>query len=208
MTAAWRDQPLTRIAGSAISWFIFTACFTLLFQISLAVMALGGSCASGGPYQIAVQCPDNVWLAPVSIWAGLGSVALSVAIAQGFGTPLTTWAWPILFVGLGGAFLASFVIALDITGLIIGIMFVVMGLIPLAIELRASPQRVFLGSRDAAGTPFAEGERARPSLLSRRAAIAEDAVPVAPRARDWALSLAIVVDATVAGVATANAWLY
>lgn len=208
MKAAWRDQPLTRIVGSALSWFIFILCFTLLFQISLAVMALGGSCASGGPYQIAVQCPDNVWLAPVSIWAGLGSVALSVVLAQGFGTPLTTWAWPILFVGLGGAFLASFVIGLDIIGLIIGIMFVVMGLVPLVIELRASAQRACVGSRDAAGTPFTEGERARPSLLSRRTASAGDTATIAPRARDWALSLAIVAVATVAGVATANAWLY
>jgi len=206
MTAAWRDQPLTRIAGSALSWFVFVLCFSLLFQISLAVMALGGYCASGGPYVIAVQCPENVWLAPVSIWVGLGSVALSFFLARGFGTPLLAWAWPVLFIGLGGAFLTSFVLSLDITGLIIGVMFVVMGLVPLVIELRASPQRVFLGSRDAAGIRFTEGVRARPSLFTSRRA--DDESTVAPRVRDWALSLGITAIATVAGIATANAWLY
>lgn len=206
MMAAWRDQPLTRIAGSALSWFIFTLCFTLLFQISLAVMALGGYCASGGPYVIAVQCPDNVWLAPISIWVGLGSVAISLFLARGFGTPLTTWGWPVLFVGLGGAFLTSFALSGDLTGLFIGIMFVVMGLVPLVIELRASVQRVFLGTRDASGTRFAEGRNARQSLLSTAPKPDEDTVK--PRARDYALSLGITAVATVAGVATANAWLY
>lgn len=207
MTAAWRDQPLTRIAGSALSWFVFVLSFTLLFQISLAVMVLGGYCASGGPYEIAVQCPENIWLAPVSIWAGLGSVALAVFGAQGFGTPLTTWAWPILFVGLGGAFLASFVLALDITGLIIGIMFVVMGLVPLVVELRASPQRVFLGQRNAGGSRFSESDRARPSLISLQATDPGENT-VKPRTRDWALSFGIVAVASIAGIATANAWLF
>ena len=108
----WRDSPLVRIAGSAVSWFVFALSFTLLFQVSTSVLALGGYCASGGAYEIAVQCPDAVsFFAPLSIFMGLAGVFLGVYLSQGFGTPLQTWAWPILFCGLGGAFLFGFFVA-------------------------------------------------------------------------------------------------
>jgi hypothetical protein len=203
MTATWRDLAIVRIAGSAAAWFLFSLCFSLLLQVSLVVMSLGGSCASGGPFEIAVECPDNAWFAPVSIWGGLGAVAISAFFARGFGTPLTTWAWPILFVGLGGAFLLAFVFGQDIVGLIIGGMFVIMGLVPLVLELRGSPQRVFLGQFSASGKQFYEGERARRALMSPKEPNPEGAV--APTFGDWALSLGIVVVAVGAGYSLARA---
>jgi hypothetical protein len=203
--SSWRDSALIRVLGSAVSWFLFSLSFSLLFQVSLTVMSLGGSCASGGPYEIAVECPDDVTaFAPLSIYGGLAAVAIGIFFAQGFGVPLTTWAWPVLFVGLGGAFLLAFIFGQDITGLIIGGMFIVMGLVPLVLELRASPQRVFLGQRAANGQQFYEGERAKRSLLSMGAPNPEGAI--APTAAHWGFALLIAIAAIVLGYLTAAAW--
>jgi hypothetical protein len=154
-----------------VSWFLFSLCFTLLFLSSVTVIGLGGFCASGGPYAIATECPDSVVaFTPLSVFGGLIAVGLSVFLAQGFGTPLVTWAWPILFCGLGLAFLGGFVSQGDLTGLFLGIMFEVMGFVPLVLELRGSPQRVFLGQFSASGVQFYEGDGARKSMMSFRAA--------------------------------------
>jgi len=205
MNASWRTLPLTRMGASFVSWFLFVLCFGLLFQIIMVVMALGGTCASGGPFEIAVECPDNTWLAPVSIWVGLGAVALSYFLAQGFGTPLTTWAWPVLFVGLGGAFLTSYVLRQDIIGLVIGVLFVGMGFTPLVIQLRASPQRAVLGQFSAEGLQFVESDRARPGLMRRSAKKPDGAI--IPTAAHWALSIGITTIAVLGGLLTAAAWV-
>ena len=194
-----------RVAGSAASWLLFALSFTLLFQVSFAVLALGGSCASGGPYEIAVECPEAVAVfAPLSIFGGLIAVAISLFLAQGFGTPLTTWAWPILFCGLGGAFLFAFFASGDIVGLVIGVFFEAMGLAPLVIELRGSLQRTFLGQRSASGAQFYEGERARRSLMSPQAPNPEGAIP--PTAGHWLVSLGILIVFGFLGVLLALAW--
>lgn len=202
MDQSWREWPVTRIAGSFLGWALFVACFGSLFQVVLAVMALGGSCASGGPYVIAVECPDNVWLAPVSIWVGLGSVGLWMFLARGFAAPLVSWAWPVLFVGLGGAFLAAFVVGGDIVGLLIGVMFVAMGLVPFVIELRASPRRVFLGQFAADGRQFAEGDRARQGLMMRARPNPEGAIE--PTAVHWLLGIGVPLAGVAAGVSLAS----
>lgn len=203
MNGPWRSWPVTRIAGSFISWALFVASFGVLLQIVLAVMALGGSCASGGPFEIAVECPTNAWLAPVSIWTGLGAVALAAVLARGFGMPLLSWAWPVLFLGLGGAFLFSFVSAGEIVGLIIGVMFGVMGAVPLVIELRASARRLFLGQFSADGRQFAEGERARRGLTLRSAPNPEGAIT--PTVGHWALGFGIPVLGILVGIWAASA---
>ena len=201
---AWRNSAAVRVVGSAVSWFLFSLCFTLLFLSSTAVIGLGGFCASGGPYVIAVECPDSVVaFTPLSIFGGLIAVGLSVFLAQGFGTPLVSWAWPILFCGLGIAFLGGFVQYQDITGLLIGIMFEVMGIVPLIIELRGSPQRVFLGQFAPGGAQFYEGEKARRSLMSPKEPNPEGSVR--PTAAYWALSLGILVVSVAAGIQTARA---
>lgn len=205
MNLTWRDSPAVRVLGSAASWFLFSLSFTLLFQVSITVMSLGGSCASGGPYDIAVECPDNVAaFAPLSIFGGLIAVAISALLAQGFGTPLTTWAWPILFIGLGSAFMLAFIFGQDITGLIIGVMFIVMGAIPLVLEFRGSVQRVFIGLRDARGARFYEGPNARRSLLSVGEPNPEGSVP--PTAGNWLAALAITIASIALGYVLGVAW--
>lgn len=199
--SGWRNSALTRVLGAAASWFLFSLCFTLLYLTSTVVMGLGGSCASGGPYEIAVECPENVAaFAPLSIWGGLLAVGISLFLAQGFGTPLTTWAWPILFVGLGIAFLLS----QNITGYIIGGMFILMGLVPLVIELKGSPQRVLLGQRGPNGVQFYEGENAGRSLLSPTQPNPDGAIR--PTVAHWVLALGITVLAAFGGYLVGDAW--
>ncbi|MEP6841895.1 MAG: hypothetical protein ABJA11_00145 [Pseudolysinimonas sp.] len=190
------SSPLWRYLGSAVSWLLFTFCFTLLAVGASIVMGLGGFCASGGAYVIETQCPAVVaWSTPVSIFGGLIAVAIGFAVARGFGTPVISWAWPILFIGLGLAFAGSG-LAAGVEGIVfdlLALMFIVMGGVPLVIELRANPQGFLLGSTNAEGTKFATSETGRRSLYSFSGAAPNPAGPVLPTARDWALSLGILL---------------
>ncbi len=210
-------SPLWRYLGSATSWLLFTFFFTLLAGGAVIVMGLGGFCASGGPYVIQTTCPDVVtWSTPVSFFGGMIAVAIGVIVASGFGTPLVAWAWPILFIGLGIAFAASGLTSgLDgITFDLLAVMFIVMGGVPLVIELRADPRGIFLGATNADGTKFISRDTGHRSLYSftetaqrnlshpRPQAGDQDveqfgtkapAGPIAPTARDWALSIGILL---------------
>jgi hypothetical protein len=178
-------------------------------------MGLGGYCASGGPYVIQTQCPDIVvWTTPGSVFGGLIAVGIGAILAVGFGTPLISWAWPILFIGLGFAFLGSGITS-GVDGIVFDLlagMFVLMGGVPLVIELRADPQGFFLGTTNADDVPFITRDTGRRSLYSFTRAgernqpypglqATDDAAPsdpkpagpIAPTARDWLLSLGILV---------------
>lgn len=195
-------HPLYRVLGSVVSWLLFTICFTLLYMGSSTVMGLGGFCASGGPYVIETQCPDAVVaFVPLSIFVGLAAVGLGAIFAEGFGTPLLAWAWPVLFVGLGIAFLISSTMPGGITFLLIGVMFVVMGAAPLVLEFRVSPQRLFLGSTNAADTRFAENAKAgwSPTQFTHYGS-RESGQPIPATAGDWVLSLGILVASVALGI--------
>jgi hypothetical protein len=207
-------SPLWRYFGSAASWLLFTFCFTLLAVGAGIVMGLGGFCASGGPYVIQTQCPDIVvWTTPGSIFGGLIAVGIGVVLASGFGTPLVSWAWPILFIGLGLAFLGSG-IAGGLDGIVfdlLAVMFILMGGVPLVLEFRAGPQAFFLGTTNADGTPFVSRDTGHRSIYSFTQsernqpypglqAADQDAPqpdskagPIVPTFRDWALSLGILI---------------
>jgi hypothetical protein len=93
---------LAGVAGLAFS-------ITILWLSMRAVMGIGGSCASGGPFEPVVECPDAVvLLTPVSIFAGLLSAAVLVwggmQLAGGWAA-LLALAWPALFLSLGWNFL-------------------------------------------------------------------------------------------------------
>ncbi|HEY4225105.1 MAG TPA: hypothetical protein VGM70_04780 [Pseudolysinimonas sp.] len=209
-------SPLWRYLGSAASWLLFTFCFTLLAVGASIVMGLGGFCASGGAYVIQTECPDVVtWSTPVSIFGGLIAVGIGVVLAGGFGTPLVSWAWPILFIGLGLAFAGSG-ITTGLDGIVfdlLALMFIVMGGVPLVIELRADPQGFFLGTTNADGTKFVTRETGHRSLYrlgdsdrnqpypgiqatdpdAATSGSSAAAGPIAPSARDWLLSLGILI---------------
>jgi len=195
--AAFRATSLARGLGASVSWFLFSAGLTALLLASFDVLAIGGSCASGGPYEIAVECPNSAGLAPLGIFAGLAGVAVALFFAQGFGTSLVDLAWPILFGLLGAAFLGT----ADAGGYIVGGVFELMALIPLVLVLRASVQRVFLGAVTLGGQRFYEGENPRRSPIGLNFAAAE--YPVKPGISNWLLSAVFLLVPVGAGWAAA-----
>jgi hypothetical protein len=200
------NRPVARVLGSAASWLLFTVSFTLLYQVSAMVMGLGGFCASGGPYVIETQCPDAVVIfAPLSIFGGLIAAAIGLFFARGFGTPLVIWAWPILFVGLGIAFLLASFVPGGVTNLVVGIVFLVMGLVPLVIVLRVGAARLLIGTTNARDRPFRDGRGPTPIFNIGGGAGDENAAPAT--VGDWALALGISVPSILVGVWLAQVML-
>lgn len=198
------NGPVARVFGSAVSWLLFTASFTLLYRVSALIMGLGGACASGGPYVIETQCPDVVVvLAPLSIFGGLIAAAIGLFFARGFGTPLVIWAWPILFVGLGIAFLLATLVPGGVANLIVGIVFVIMGLVPLLIVLRVGAARLLIGTTDVHDRPFRDGRGPTPIFTIGREFGDDEAEPAT--AGDWALALGISVPSVLIGLWLAEA---
>lgn len=200
------QSPIWRVVGSAASWLLFTFCFSLLYMGSSVVMGLGGYCASGGPFVIETECPDAVVATvPLSIWGGLAAVAIGVVFARGFGMPLVAWAWPVLFIGLGLAFLIASTQPGGITFLIVGIMFLVMGAVPLVLEVRASVRSLFLGTTNVAGVKFEQTGRGRTSFLQdNRWDRNESDETIPPTIGDWTLALGIAIVAIGLGIYLAN----
>jgi hypothetical protein len=101
---AWSDVGLylTGVAGLAAS-------ITLLFLGMRAVLDIGGFCAEGGPYEIAVHCPAGVPLVMTLAFPALFAFGGLMAyrgprIGAGFAAGILA-AWPALFLSLGWNFL-------------------------------------------------------------------------------------------------------
>lgn len=202
---AWRDMAATRVFGSLFSWFSLALALTLLFQSVSALADLGGSCARGGPYEIAVECTDAiVMFTPWSVFVGIAAVFLGAWLAQGFGAAILLFAWPGLFVSLSVVFFRSLIEYGDLTGLFIGILFAAMGLAPLVLVLPAAPQRMLLGRVDAAGQAFWEARPARGHVLSRRPP--REPGDNHPSIGDWVLSLGVALGGTALGVWLGVLW--
>jgi hypothetical protein len=156
-------------------------CLTVLYYCMRAVMDIGGTCASGGPYEIARPCPSGVgWMTPVSIFAGLAFLGWMIAWNHGLSGP--KWAllaWPALFLSLGYNFWDY---GLDAPGeqganagwIVCGALFVLMGGLPLlALKSRMLRRATFWS--DAA--PTGEGRLAiRPTART----VVRAAKPVFP----------------------------
>ncbi|MCU1417799.1 MAG: hypothetical protein JWP32_1973 [Schumannella sp.] len=188
------DSPLWRVLGSGASWLIFAFSFTVFILGIVGVLQVGGTCADGGPYVIAVHCPENTDIFTIGgIYGGLAGVFIALLVARGFGTRLVVLAWPILFLTLSVPFLLT-----GLPFLVIGVLFVLMALAPLVIEWRAAgPQRTFLGITNPAGTRFRERDGARAAMMSPGAPNPLDAVQ--PTTGDWTLSLGLAIGAAVLG---------
>jgi hypothetical protein len=169
----WRGRDLVLylvgVAGLAAS-------LTVLFLGMRAVMDVGGYCAEGGPYVIDTHCPEGVaLLIPVSIFTGLGSVALvgiKGSTLGGSWGALALLAWPALFISLGWNFLEyAFNPPGDDNGIVLGwlipgVLFVIMGAFPLLAFLPGYRKRqpASVAPRHDAG---AEGEARYASELKR-----------------------------------------
>lgn len=123
-------------AGAALALFMIG--LTWLNRVAAAVMSVGGSCGSGGPYEVAQPCPVGAWMAPVGIFVGLLGLGL-YAFSRPTGSPsLLALAWPALFGSLGIQFLRAAAEGHDAWGYwLCGVMFLVMAAAPLAIVLGA-----------------------------------------------------------------------
>ena len=193
------NNPVSRVLGSAISWLLFTASFTLLYQAGAVVMGLGGYCASGGAYVIATQCPDAVALfAPLSIYSGLLAVGIGLVFARGFGTPLMIWAWPILFVGLGVDFLLASFLPGGVSNLVVAVVFIVMGLAPLLFVVRSGARPLLIGATNARDESFIE--RGRPVILFTGWGRRAGEEPIPDRPADWLVALGLSFPMILIGV--------
>jgi hypothetical protein len=107
---------------------------TTLFVSMRTVMDIGGTCGSGGPYEIAHPCPGNVaGLLPAAIWGGLIFTGLYVLVALKFKVPsFVSLIWPALFLSLAYNFF-DYGVRGGVNGgwIVCGIVFALMGVVPL-----------------------------------------------------------------------------
>lgn len=129
---------------------------TVLFMSMRAVMEVGGFCAEGGPYQIAVHCPKGVaYLTPLSIFLGLGFAALYAFSTIPGAMNVTFLFWSGLFASLGYNFL-DFGIQAGSEGIawwICAIIFFAMGLGPLLFLGKTTWKIMLWGEENATLTP-------------------------------------------------------
>lgn len=139
--ATGRAVALLAVASAGLA-----GCITLVFLAMRAVMDIGGACASGGPFVPVQPCPDGVPLLlmlGVSGLFGFGALGFVAGARVGGGwVALPFLAWPGLFLSLGWNFLEYGFWPPGGGGwewgwLIPGVLFVVMGGVPLLVAMVA-----------------------------------------------------------------------
>jgi hypothetical protein len=95
-----------RIVLVFIGIFGFTFCLTSLYLAMRGIMPIGGFVAYGGPYHIAHEAPNWVWIFPASIMTGVIFIFLNQYNARRVGgLNLLALLWPAVFLSLGENFL-------------------------------------------------------------------------------------------------------
>ena len=119
---------------------------TMVFLAMRSVMDVGGFCAEGGPFVIEQHCPQGVPGVMIgSLWGGI--ILAGVYVWQTFKNKVPSFAgllWPALFLSLGWNFL-EYAFNPPGTGegvvwgwLVCGVLFVLMGGLPLLVMLPAT----------------------------------------------------------------------
>lgn len=116
---------------------------TLLYLGMRSVMDIGGACADGGPFVPRQSCPDGVPLLMLAgIWGGIIACGIYVWQTIKYRIPsLIALAWPALFLSLGWnffeyAFNPPFGSGIVWGWLVCGVVFVLMGGLPLLVVVR------------------------------------------------------------------------
>jgi hypothetical protein len=104
------------LMGMALAW---------AFLSMRAVMGVGGSCASGGPYQVATPCPDGSWLIALAIPLLLICMFVGSGVGMAIGAPaLLLPMWALLFTSLGWNFLEyGFTDGVEVGNIVCGVLF-------------------------------------------------------------------------------------
>jgi hypothetical protein len=200
------NSPILKLVAYVFSWFLYSLSFVLFLYGLQALLAAGGSCASGNsPYVIARPCPAASSFLDWTAFTALLALAIAIVLAGGIGFQIRVWALTILFSVIAGVFLYAFFIGDGTPGLPIGLVFLIGALIPLVVELRRSVQRVFLGSINIFGQQFQESPKARPSVSSSRMPNPPDAIK--PKASDWAVALLGFAIPAYGGFVLASYWV-
>jgi len=130
-------------------------CITCLYHGMRGIMRLGGMVASGGPYVIEHPAPSWVWIMPVSVLLGMACFFINLFSSDPEGVNLMPLAWPGLFLSLGWNFL-EFTFnppggGLAWGWLICGVVFVLMGGLPLLLAFKAARNKIRLRLQNGAG---------------------------------------------------------
>lgn len=124
-----RTQLIVEFAVSLVTWLVFLTALSLLYRVGLSVMASGGFCARGGPYQIATACSDStVVFGSLALPVIIVAVLVNAGFVKAWGPALAMFFWPILFTTMGVAFLRGARLDgyADVMGYILGVIFIVM----------------------------------------------------------------------------------
>lgn len=141
----WKGKALFHFTIFAVAF-----CISTLYHAMRPIMLLGGMVASGGPYAIAHPAPSWVWVLPLSIIVGMICFFLNLFSGpDNDGVNIMPLAWPGLFLSLGWNFM-EFTFnppggGLAWGWLICGVMFAVMGGLPLLLAFK--PLREKMRSR-------------------------------------------------------------
>lgn len=166
-------QRVNRVAVRSLATFVGLAGVTValvwLYESMRAVMAIGGSCASGGPYVIATPCPHGTAFTTLgAIFGGLAMTAVYTVFGLRQGPRVTLLVWSALFGSLGWNFLDFGWHATDSsdrTGwLVCAAVFALMGLAPFgALAFAGTARDMFWNDGD--GPPVGLRSK-RPSRVS------------------------------------------
>lgn len=133
---SYRESVPTRSVGTFIGLAGVCTSLTLLWLAMRAVLDIGGTCATGGPFEIARPCPEGIgWMFPIALNAGLVFLVI-YGLSTSKLLNVAVFAWPALFLSLGWNFLEYGIASplgdgLEWGFLVPGLLFVFMGAWPL-----------------------------------------------------------------------------
>lgn len=128
--------PASPITAKRVVWLF--SCVVLLAVALIwawlsmrSVMGVGGSCASGGPYEIATPCPDGSWLIAIAIPMMIITAMVGSGFAATMSAPnLLLPMWFLLFASLGWNFLEFGIFrgGTEVGWIVCGVLFMAMAL--------------------------------------------------------------------------------
>lgn len=98
-------SPYVAVLVTFLCVLVLGMCLAWAYLSMRAVMGVGGSCASGGAYEIATPCPDGTWLITLAIPLMIVATLSGSGFASSVGGPsLLLPMWALLFTALGWNF--------------------------------------------------------------------------------------------------------